>query len=106
MTSKHKRIEPGCNTLAEIAAAYERAAEMCDRYPYVEGVKTAIRALATPEQTAALDAVKVEAREQGMREAAAVCSGMADNAFTELAKEHTVQCSEAILAAITKGDKV
>lgn len=34
MTSKHKKIEPGCNTLAEIAAAYERAAEMVQSTAY------------------------------------------------------------------------
>jgi len=102
MTSKHKRIEPGCNTLAEIAAAYERAAEMCDRYPYVEGVKTAIRALATPEQTAALDTIRAEAREQGMREAAVICRNVG---FNDHPDSVAYDAEFQILDAITKGTK-
>ena len=32
MTSKHKKIEPGCNTMAQVAAAYEVAAGVLDTH--------------------------------------------------------------------------
>ena len=63
---------------AETAAAYERAAQVARQHEdhsdnaYAEGwdscafsVQSAIRALATPDQSAALDAVKAEARADG-----------------------------------------
>lgn len=82
---------------AETAAAYERAADVItgrkseinnfsktlsgsDKIIFAEGVSlldvvaTAIRAIATPEQSAALDAAKAEARAQGMREAAEIAA--------------------------------
>jgi len=65
-------------TKRAVAAAYERAAEMCDRYPYVEGVKTAIRALATIDQTAALDTIRAEARAQGMQPLIDAASAVVD----------------------------
>lgn len=53
---------------AETAAAYEVAAKAVERQGHSLGDE--IRALATADQTAALDAVREEARAQGMREAA------------------------------------
>jgi len=59
---------------AEVAAAYERAAvrfpDGRQAWPPVN-IRKAIRALSTTDQTTALDAIRAEAREQGMREAAA-----------------------------------
>ena len=65
MTSKHKKIELGCNTLAEVAAAYEAAARVFDDGNSVTGaaIGRCIRALATPDQTAALDRLIAEAVE-------------------------------------------
>ena len=114
---------------AETAAAYERAAQFCEAYEvgstptkgYVLGAfeqgkhsgthhgmayGPAIRALAIPDQSAALDEVKAAAREQGMREAIRECQKVADEA-----KEYNIPqmaggaiaCCSAILAAIPKG---
>lgn len=71
-------------TKRAVAAAYERAADAAEDYPrvapdydewtrYDEQIahsQKCIRALATPDQTTALDTIRAEAREQGMREAA------------------------------------
>jgi hypothetical protein len=84
---------------AETAAAYERAAERFEkiRAPLTYGeISSMIRALATPDQSAALDAVRAEARAQGMREAAEI-AGNSNYETWETAPD-------AILAAI-KGAK-
>lgn len=95
---------------AEVAAAYERAAEMCDRYPYVEGVKTAIRALATPDQTAALDRLIADAvrpyvalltRWQGL--GCPNCNGDCSHANPPIYSCIMQETSKAILAASKKG---
>jgi len=83
---------------AEVAAAYERAAdvakEIADQFVgYMSRVERAIRALATTDQTAALDTIRAEARAQGLREAAVIAHGKAYVAY------------EAILSAINKGAK-
>lgn len=70
-------------TKRAVAAAYERAATemelaahiMSHHGTYIEeqtykNSAKIVRALATPDQTAALDTVRAEARAQGMREAA------------------------------------
>lgn len=101
---------------AETAAAYERAADACADYPSVapyydewtrydeqiEHSQKCIRSLATPEQTAALDAVKAEARAQGMREAAEIADELAE----EVSRGHDngERASIRILAAIQKGE--
>ena len=124
---------------AETAAAYERAVEVLDME--AEDLKSdasrfrsgtdphhyrmnfasaairqakAIRALAKPDQTAALDEVKAAAREQGMREAAAIAEKQKEvflspeyagrfptNSFAE--RFACTEVSNAILAAIPKG---
>jgi len=53
---------------AETAAVVDRIADEVCRWSLAASEE--IRALATPDQTAALDAVRAEARAQGMREAA------------------------------------
>lgn len=119
---------------AEVAAAYERAAEVCtniiknydcmkaDGKTYqpmwvqkvakgmVSIARQDIRALATTEQTAALDTIRAEARAQGMREAAYIafnaCLVLPDGGNPT--EEERLVCDEAynrILAAITKGAK-
>lgn len=97
---------------AETAAAYERAADQFEkiRAPLTYGeIFSMIRALATPYQTAALDAVKAEAREEGMRQAAKICEtlgplgGVTPNPRAEW-KTHADNLAHAILAAI-KGSK-
>jgi uncharacterized protein YukE len=100
---------------AETAAAYERAADRADNdaQMYWENgavsasaalvnVAAAIRALATPEQSAALDAVKAEAWAQGMREAAEIADELAE----EVSRGHDngERASIRILAAIQKGE--
>lgn len=57
---------------AETAAAYERAADtyLKGDWDWYSDADRAIRALATQEQTTALDAIRAEARAQGMRETA------------------------------------
>lgn len=66
---------------AETAAAYERAAERFpdgrQAWPPVN-IRKAIRALATTEQTAALDAVREEARAQGMQPLIDAASAVVD----------------------------
>jgi len=59
---------------AETAAVIEWAAQkvFADQWPNYGDAKRVsenIRALATPDQTAALDAIRAEAQEQGMRDA-------------------------------------
>ena len=116
MTSKHKKIELGCNTLAEVAAAYEAAARVFDDGNSVTGaaIGRCIRALATPDQTAALDRLIAEAEARGMREAAEIAEKQKEvflspeyagrfptNSFAE-----RFACTEvynAILAASKKG---
>lgn len=116
---------------AAAAAAYEVAAQMVETTAYTSNgdtrslepvaaglsgmdmhhatIATAIRALATPDQTAALDAVRAEARAQGMREAAEICQtlgplgGVTPNPRAEW-KTHADNLAHAILAAI-KGAK-
>jgi hypothetical protein len=96
---------------AETAAAYERAAQEAHKNtPAPAGgpfshtntarvtaidIENEIRALATPYQSAALDAVRAEAREQGMREAANVIRGVSGD---------WSMCQQVIRAAI-KGAK-
>lgn len=112
---------------AETAAAYERAAVTLDKEaaslradasrfrggtdPHHDRMNfasaaikqaSAIRALATPEQTFALDAVRAEAREQGMREAAVICRNVG---FKDHPDSVAYGAEFQILAAITKGDK-
>ncbi len=95
---------------AETAAAYERAADQFEkiRAPLTYGeISSMIRALATPDQTAALDAVRAEARAQGMRDAAQECQTLADKANGYGIQQMTMGaniCRDAILAAI-KGAK-
>jgi len=79
---------------AETAAAYERAATEASGYDR-EFDRAAIRALATPDQTAALDAVRAEA----MREAAEIARNIkGGDGYIEML------VSDTILAAI-KGAK-
>jgi len=105
---------------AETAAAYELAADRADNdaQMYWENgavsasaalvnVAAAIRALATPEQSAALDAVKAEAWAQGMREAAEIAISLKKPTKITAAYERAGTCedvAEAILAAIQKGE--
>jgi len=97
---------------AATAAAYERAARAIDEdgeYVRSIGLSNRIHALATPDQSAALDAVRAEARAQGMREAAKICQtlgplgGVTPNPRAEW-KTHADNLAHAILAAI-KGAK-
>lgn len=123
MTSKHKKIELGCNTLAEVAAAYERAADSVRRLEdgWYDGVSAEyhqhssaqmklyaireIRALATPEQTAALDAVRAEAWEQGMREAAGIAAKALERAEGhELASGWTISTMRLNGLGLSAGD--
>lgn len=85
---------------AETAAAYERAAECIECAPKRMRLVDieAIRALATPEQSAALDAIKAETRAQGMREAAEICMSL------ETESNRPARCAKDILAAIQKGE--
>lgn len=123
MTSKHKKIEHGCNTLAEVAAAYERAARAVENdagefdHPsthYTFGrLATAIRALATPDQTAALDRLIAEAVRPYLEALAwyetqfceGFCEDMPDRSVNNDGMEN--DCSgcraRAILAASKKG---
>jgi replication fork clamp-binding protein CrfC len=105
---------------AETAAAYERAARVA--FTAATGsnacaddrkiISTAIRALATPDQNAALDAVKAEARAQGMREAAEIARCVFDSRpllgrcfeWNDGYDDGTRAAKEAILAAIQKGE--
>jgi hypothetical protein len=100
---------------ADTAAAYERAARevdcngcsgnCCDPANCRMHDAAAIRACATPDQTAALDAVKAEAWEQGMRDAAEIAM-----AETKLPSQYNIkdqwrenigkECAKAILAAV------
>jgi hypothetical protein len=119
---------------AETAASYERAVKAVTDAPVFSDNDTdgqsaakvialgratkAIRALATHDQSAALDAVRVEARAQGMREAAQLCADDAEFARKKLGASETreeaanwalivTRCDfhkEVILAAI-KGAK-
>ena len=97
MTSKHKKIEHGCNTLAEVAAAYEVAAGVLDTHGdsaatealgahvccdgHMCGCRGAdvgaylqhlIRALTPADAKAALNRMIAEAEARGMREAAEI----------------------------------
>lgn len=72
---------------AEIAAAYERAADVCfdPKYKAVTtsdwvSARTAgyIRALATTDQTSALDTIRAEARAQGMQPLIDAASAVVD----------------------------
>jgi len=98
-------------------AAFEVAADVDVLYVDEDGNRTTrklrflerncIRALATPDQSAALDAVRADAREQGMREAAQECQTVADEAKGYGILQMTMganTCRAAILAAI-KGAK-
>ncbi len=98
---------------AETAAAYERAAKLLDQRGQEEQInyglgretqnfyraRDMVRALATPDQIAALDAVRAEARAQGMREAAEIARNIkGGDGYIEML------VSDAILSAI-KGAK-
>ena len=95
---------------AETAAAYERAANAIkppdgptyhlDLAHIRKQYSDAIRNLTTPEQSAALDAVKAEARAQGMREAAGIVWNAKDD--IDLWSRNFIQ--NRILAAIQKGE--
>ena len=112
---------------AETAAAYERAANVDVLHTDEDGncitrklgflEKNCIRALATQEQSAALDAVKAEAWAQGMREAAEMLRLLAEQRPlmqvrpTEIVRgRHEGEQAfasfgyQAILAAIQKGE--
>lgn len=95
---------------AETAAAHERAAAEMDLAAHImshhgttleektyQNAAKDIRALATPDQSAALDAVRAEARAQGMREAAEIAKSWKDCG-------HDFDIEDEILAAI-KGAK-
>jgi multidrug efflux pump subunit AcrA (membrane-fusion protein) len=108
---------------AETAAAYERAAELVRSTAYTSNgdgrslepvsaglvgmdmhhatIAAAISALATADQSAALDAVRAEAREQGMREAAVICRNVG---FKDHPDSVAYDAEFQILAAI-KGAK-
>jgi hypothetical protein len=106
---------------AETAAAYERAAELALQrkgdgtatldHPYDKGYLAAcdacakaIRAITTTEQTAALDAMKAEALEQGMRKAAAIAKWVAGDACdTPDELRGAAMVEYAILDAFLKG---
>jgi len=115
---------------AEVAAAYERAADSVRRLEdgWHDGVSAEyhqhssaqmklyaireIRALATPDQTSALDTIRAEAREQGMREAAAIALQRKGDGVATLDhpydKGYLAACdaiAKSILVAITKGAK-
>ena len=110
---------------AETAAAYalglHDAADQCvfyasglvpsdAQYWMSTTLPDSIRALKTPDQTAALDAVKAEAKADGMEEAAKLCENVR-NFRTERGDEigydniatGAQDCIEIILAAIPKG---
>lgn len=90
---------------AETAAAYEQIANEVCRWSIAAAEE--IRALATPDQTAALSAVMAEAREQGMREAMRKCQKVADEAKSYGIPQMTMganTCRDAILAAIPHGE--
>jgi len=114
--------------VAATAAAFEVAAQMVQSTAYTSNgdgrslepvsaglvgmdmhhatIATAIRALATPDQSAALDAVRAEARAQGVREAAQLCQTVADEAKGYGIPQMTMganTCRDAILAASKKG---
>lgn len=95
---------------AETAAAYERAAECIECAPKRMRLVDieAIRALATPEQSAALDAVKAEARAQGMHEASEIAAEFIHRRLYEgdmpACSYHSRDVKTAILAAIQKGE--
>lgn len=92
---------------AETAAAYERAASMvkrlleADDYYSPTDIVFQLQALVTPDQSAALDAIKTEARAQGMREAADMVQSRFDNGDVLVDAE---VAAKSILAAI-KGAK-
>jgi hypothetical protein len=88
---------------AETAAAYERAAIAAHDKAYM-GAHDAIRALATPDQSAALDAVRAEARAQGMREAADLIRPKYERIGNGVAVAAMHRGADAILASI-KGSK-
>lgn len=54
------------------------------------------------EQTAALEAIRAEARAQGMREAAVICRNVG---FKDHPDSVAYDAEFQVLAAITKGDK-
>ena len=96
---------------AEVAAAYERAADVCfdPKYKAVTtsdwvSARTAgyIRTLATPDQTSALDTIRAEARAQGMREAAVICRNVG---FKDHPDSVAYDADFQVLDAITKGAK-
>jgi hypothetical protein len=96
---------------AETAAAFERAADVAKSWKdcgHDFDVEDEIRALATPDQTAALVAVLAEARAQGMREAAEIANSMLLRSTfgtdTETVVTYRDFIGSAILAAI-KGAK-
>lgn len=93
---------------AETAAAYERAAERFpdgrQAWPPVN-IRKAIRALATTEQTAALDTIRAEAREQGMREAAEIASNRWAVRKEHAARLYEMDYAEAKIDAKTVGAK-
>lgn len=85
---------------AEVAAAYERAAEV-----YIDGdwdwysdADDAIRTIATPDQTAALDKLIAEAEAQVIEQIAAMVRTWRNT--TPMTGE---ECANAILAASKKG---
>jgi len=89
---------------AEVAAAYERAADtyLKGDWDWYSDADRAIRALATLDQTAALDTIRAEAREQGMREAAVICRNVG---FKDHPDSVAYDAEFQVLATITKGDK-
>jgi len=89
---------------AETAAAYERAADtyLKGDWDWYSDADRAIRALATQEQTTALDAIRAEARAQGMREAAVICRNVG---FKDHPDSVAYDAEFQVLAAITKGAK-
>lgn len=114
MTSKHKKIEPGRDTLAEVAAAYEVAAREvecgCGAGPCQDTANcaakdaAAIRALATAGQTAALDRLIAEAEarvwERVMQAVDALPEAQSPDVNVGVANAYA-----AILAASKKGAK-
>lgn len=114
---EHKRAE---QALSASAAAYEAAGEIAAEFIHrrlyeanmpacsyhSRDIKAAIRALATPDQTAALDRVRAEANAEGMR--AAYDSLFKHPGFLHQISGQTFKAvkledaAEGILAAITK----
>lgn len=109
---EHKRAE---QALSASAAAYEAAASdkviagIWAQYGSLEQSKDVIRALSTPDQTAALDRVRAEAKAEGMR--AAYDSLFKHPGFLHQISGQTFKAvkledaAEGILAAIPKQEQ-